>query len=293
MSPNSATYDGNGNVIAYADIGTGAKSATYEYGAFGETIVADRPMREAFPFRFSTKFTDNETGLLYYGLRYYSPSAGRWVNRDPSAEQGGSNLYSFCSNSSINGIDLLGLVFTGATTRTPVVGPVTNGNHAGETSFEFIGYRNELKRGRTPRDCHELVLEGHIENIIVFRSVADQNDTAPDGTGKTTSQHEAHHANINSREWEHFIREANPYEKKYCTLNCGDASRSVVRALRDLFLARRALANAEFDWEAYAGNPKYGLHDISEQELAAYRKGLHVAEEKLDQKKSEMEEACR
>ena len=45
---------------------TGAKSATYEYGAFGETLIAEGPMQEMLSFRFSTKFTDNETGLLYY-----------------------------------------------------------------------------------------------------------------------------------------------------------------------------------------------------------------------------------
>ena len=33
----------------------------------------------ANPFRFSAKYTDAETGLLYYGFRYYQSSLGRWT----------------------------------------------------------------------------------------------------------------------------------------------------------------------------------------------------------------------
>jgi len=43
------------------------------------------------------------------GLRYYSPSLGRFVNRDPSEEQGGLNLYAFCRNNGVNNWDRLGL----------------------------------------------------------------------------------------------------------------------------------------------------------------------------------------
>jgi RHS repeat-associated protein len=55
-------------------------------------------MSKKNPLRFSTKFTDNESGLLYYGHRYYNPSTGRWPNRDPLGERGGKNLYNFVSN---------------------------------------------------------------------------------------------------------------------------------------------------------------------------------------------------
>ena len=44
---------------------------------------------------FSTKYYDGESGLLYYGRRFYSPSQGRFLGRDPTDEQGGLNLYGF------------------------------------------------------------------------------------------------------------------------------------------------------------------------------------------------------
>jgi RHS repeat-associated protein len=34
-------------------------------------------MGKANPFRFSTKYQDDETDLLYYGRRYYNASTGR------------------------------------------------------------------------------------------------------------------------------------------------------------------------------------------------------------------------
>jgi RHS repeat-associated protein len=59
--------------------------------------------------RFSTKYDDDESDLLYYGYRYYKASTGTWPNRDPMEEDGGANIYAFCNSDSINGLDLNGL----------------------------------------------------------------------------------------------------------------------------------------------------------------------------------------
>jgi RHS repeat-associated protein len=102
-------YDDNGNVVALVNATNGAISAQYEYGPFGEPISATGPMAKANPFRFSTKYHDNETDLVYYGYRYYSPTAGRWLSRDPIGVEGGANLYGFVGNDPVGGIDALGL----------------------------------------------------------------------------------------------------------------------------------------------------------------------------------------
>ncbi|UDQ98480.1 RHS repeat-associated core domain-containing protein [Lentisphaerota bacterium WC36G] len=60
------------------------------------------------PFKFSSEYADTETGLIYYNYRYYNPENGKWLKRDPIAEQGGLNLYGFVNNDSISNIDLLG-----------------------------------------------------------------------------------------------------------------------------------------------------------------------------------------
>jgi RHS repeat-associated protein len=101
-------YDANGNV---SDLiaSNGGSLAHYEFDPYGNTIVTSGTQAAANPFRFSTKYTDDETGLVYYGYRYYSPMLGRWGNRDPIEEDGGDNLYAFVSGSPVSSIDLLGL----------------------------------------------------------------------------------------------------------------------------------------------------------------------------------------
>ena len=71
-------YDGNGNVERVVTE-TGEVSARYEYGPFGEEIT--RRGVGAQPFRFSTKYHDEETGLLYYG--HYAPPLGPLAEQRP------------------------------------------------------------------------------------------------------------------------------------------------------------------------------------------------------------------
>ena len=49
------------------------------------------------------------SGVTYYGYRYYNPSTGRFLSKDPIEEDGGVNLYAFVNNDPVNKIDYLGL----------------------------------------------------------------------------------------------------------------------------------------------------------------------------------------
>jgi RHS repeat-associated protein len=102
-------YDGNGNVAVLVNAADGSESARYEYGPFAEPIRATGLLAKENPFRFSTKYQDDETDLLYYGYRYYSFAAGRWLSRDPIGEAGSLNLFLFVSGDPMSLIDLLGL----------------------------------------------------------------------------------------------------------------------------------------------------------------------------------------
>ncbi|WCJ60974.1 hypothetical protein NXS98_07600 [Fontisphaera persica] len=102
-------YDGNGNVVGLVNGATGAWAAEYEYGPFGEPIRATGPVALVNPFRFSTKFCDDETGQYYYGHRYYHPHTGRWLSRDPIGEGGGLNLYGLVNNQPVHFVDPHGL----------------------------------------------------------------------------------------------------------------------------------------------------------------------------------------
>ena len=104
-----AAYDGNGSIIGLVDGATATTTANYDYSPFGETIRMTGTQAAANPFRFSTKFTEADSGLLYYGYRYYQPATGRWSSRDPLEEGGGIQLYAFVRNDPISTVDNLGL----------------------------------------------------------------------------------------------------------------------------------------------------------------------------------------
>jgi RHS repeat-associated protein len=107
----AAAYDGNGNVAALTGAADGTAAAQYEYGPFGEILRATGPLANANPFRFSSKFQDVETDLLYYGHRYYNPGTGRWMSKDPMEEHSGEpNLYVLVGNRPLLEIDRLGLM---------------------------------------------------------------------------------------------------------------------------------------------------------------------------------------
>ena len=103
------TFDGNGNVSELVEIQSGTIAAHYEFSPFGETIVATGPLAKENPFRFSAKYFVDELGIGDWGRRWYHPSSGRWLSRDPLQEVGGINLYGFCANDSVNDRDPFGL----------------------------------------------------------------------------------------------------------------------------------------------------------------------------------------
>ena len=80
-------YDGNGNVWNLVSASTGSETARYEYGPFGEPLRLSGPAGRTNPFRFSTKRTEDFSGLVLYEYRAYSPTSGRWLSRDPLGDQ--------------------------------------------------------------------------------------------------------------------------------------------------------------------------------------------------------------
>jgi RHS repeat-associated protein len=52
---------------------------------------------------FTGKMLTEETGLVYFGARWYDPEIGRFISHDP--EEDGENWYSYCENDPINYVD--------------------------------------------------------------------------------------------------------------------------------------------------------------------------------------------
>ena len=64
-------------------------AARYLYDPFGNLVGQSGPMAEANHYRFSSKEIHANSGLYYYGYRFYDPNLQRWLNRDLIGESGG------------------------------------------------------------------------------------------------------------------------------------------------------------------------------------------------------------
>lgn len=115
-----ASYDGNGNIVAWTKSTATAPTSRSEYDAFGNTVVSEGTMPNAFGF--STKMQDTETGLYYYGYRFYDSVTGRWLSKDPIEEEGGGNLYGFVRNDGVNAQDKLGMLSLSAKKKSETPG---------------------------------------------------------------------------------------------------------------------------------------------------------------------------
>ena len=80
-----------------------------EYVPFGEVFIEERNNTWNTPYLFNAKEFDEETGMYYYGARYYEPRLSLWISVDPMEEKypniGG---YVYCVNNPVKFVDLDG-----------------------------------------------------------------------------------------------------------------------------------------------------------------------------------------
>lgn len=90
----SSTYitDLNGDIAQYT-----------AYTPYGEMF---REYNNVTPFRFNGKELDTETGLYYYGARYYNPATALWLGVDPLASKyPGVSPYVYCVGNPVKYVD--------------------------------------------------------------------------------------------------------------------------------------------------------------------------------------------
>ena len=80
-----------------------------EYVPFGEVFIEERNNTWNTPYLFNAKEFDEETGLYYYGARYYDPRLSLWMSTDPSKEKYPNiSAYVYCHNNPIILFDIDG-----------------------------------------------------------------------------------------------------------------------------------------------------------------------------------------
>ena len=113
-------HDHRGNVIVLLHRATGAVAEYYRYDAFGNTQIYN-PAHSLLPnsavgnpWRFASKRADAETGFVYFGFRFYDPTAGRFVTADPLEFADGPNRYVYVGNRPLVFVDPDGRLAKGA-----------------------------------------------------------------------------------------------------------------------------------------------------------------------------------
>jgi RHS repeat-associated protein len=98
LGSSNVLTDRSGNVVQH-----------YEYSTFGQQSYVNNT--SAFPVsnRYTGQIADDETGLYYYGGRYYDPQLGRFIQPDPTVpeftDSQSLNRYSYCRNNPLNATD--------------------------------------------------------------------------------------------------------------------------------------------------------------------------------------------
>jgi RHS repeat-associated protein len=125
-----ATYDTTGLHFHFSDwlgsrrmqaSGTGTVDETCQSLPFGDQLNCTGPASDATEQHFTGKVRDNESGLDYFGARYYQSNAGRWMSPDwadkpeavPYSSLGNPqslNLYGYVGNNPLSNSDADGHV---------------------------------------------------------------------------------------------------------------------------------------------------------------------------------------
>ena len=89
--------------------GTDARSGTFisreEFFPFGETSYGGFAKKQ---YRFAGKERDEESGLCYFGARYFAPTFARWISCDPAGGIDASNLYVYTRQNPVTHTDFTG-----------------------------------------------------------------------------------------------------------------------------------------------------------------------------------------
>lgn len=101
--------DALGNVTMLVSA-SGQAVEQYTYDVFGQPSIMDGSGNTlntaSTPFLFTGREYDSEIGLYHYRARAYSPKLGRFLQADPiGLSSGDANLYRYCLNNPVFGID--------------------------------------------------------------------------------------------------------------------------------------------------------------------------------------------
>ena len=149
-------------------------------------------------YTFSAKEKDSETGLSYFGSRYYSSDLSIWLSMDPMASKYPSlSPYVYCANNPVRVVDPDGETFVGVDGENVEVnrnknGQISVGDNASEDLKRMASMINSSGSKTAAKQFMKLSKN---ECKIHFQIVQD------DGDGGKLGYHQAHGENGEPLEW--------------------------------------------------------------------------------------------
>ncbi len=267
-------YDGNGNVTTLVNADDGIVSGNYDYNAFGETLCIIGADTAVNPFRFSTKYIDQESGAFYYGFRYYNPAIGKWLSRDPMEEGGGLALTVIVNNDSIAKFDKLGLYIYNEDIQR--VDPKHKDLDGSAAAVFFTANISKLKTKPLGKRCFIVEFEITGNAKILFGEDMYERTASKTGLYQYHFDHEIHHASLYSWGMIDFEESINGMIV-CCKSSCLGQYESLIRAKFDLAFASAAKENVDFDLQEYADpkDPKVA------EKIAKRKKAIEDAEKNV------------
>ncbi|MFO7772930.1 MAG: RHS repeat-associated core domain-containing protein [Dehalococcoidia bacterium] len=177
-------YDGLGSVIGLTNE-EGQKKREYRYDAWGNSQVPPGLLVGENKFAFTGQQHDSGTNLLYLRARYYDPTIGRFISRDPmpgyATDSRTLNRYVYTANNPATYVDPSGLYRI-------IIGPRVSGGFwvGGELAFQLY-YDNETKEiGLAPVLSGGATYGGSLELGRIERSGDPGFGLEPDLAGTAT-----------------------------------------------------------------------------------------------------------
>jgi RHS repeat-associated protein len=276
-------YDGNGNVTDLVSDG-GANAAHYVYSPFGYRVSATGALADVNPYQFSSKERDSFTGFYYYGLRYYNPEEGRWLNRDPLGENGSPHLYCYVANEPSGALDPYGLKLK-AYSGNPADIPLTPDPLPPEDAYELGEAGIHWYVNIVPID-ETVIITG---NLSFTPHVYPMDKLFPDhrdDTGRTTEEHEHNHDQMAKDEWNNGIQFLNRLEGTYCSTECANKAAELASKINDVLRARQLIKQLSFDLDAYGRLPNGYYSNLGQKALSDLGAAGNRLENRLNEERA-------
>ena len=120
-----------------------------EYLPYGETLYDEAATVDKTEFRFTSKEMDAETGLYYYGARYYDAKLCKFVSSDDRIDglfsSAGQNMYMYCHGNPINMVDPDGHAKVDSATRWRLSNVMDRTNYPDLQVDPGEGYKDNIE----------------------------------------------------------------------------------------------------------------------------------------------------